>query len=75
MFTWVIGPKGSFAMPRGFLLRILQEENPGQKLAPDRSETPWEWPIFRFEASQLADLRADFGIFTDTKYRELPGAW
>lgn len=46
MFTWVIGPKGSFAMPRGFLLRILQEENPGQKLAPDRSETPWEWPIF-----------------------------
>jgi len=27
-----------------------------------------------FEASQLADLRADFGVFADTKYRELPGA-
>jgi len=28
----------------------------------------------RFEASRLADLRAGFGVFMDTKYRELPGA-
>ena len=27
-----------------------------------------------FEASWRADLRADFGVFADTKYRELPGA-
>ena len=27
-----------------------------------------------FEASRRADLRADFGVFADTKYRELPGA-
>jgi len=27
-----------------------------------------------FEASRLADLRVDFGVFVDTKYRELPGA-
>ena len=28
-----------------------------------------------FEASQLADLRANFRVFVDTKYRELPGAF
>ena len=25
-------------------------------------------------SDELADLRADFGIFADTKHRELPGA-
>jgi hypothetical protein len=30
--------------------------------------------ICGFEASELADLRADFGIFADTKHKELPGA-
>ena len=28
-----------------------------------------------FEGNNLADLRADFGIFADTKHQELPGSW
>jgi len=28
-----------------------------------------------FEDSELADSRANFGIFADTKHRELPGAF
>jgi len=27
-----------------------------------------------FEGNNLVDLRADFGIFADTKHQELPGA-
>ena len=27
-----------------------------------------------FEGNNVADLRADFGIFADTKHQELPGA-
>jgi hypothetical protein len=38
----------------------------------DRNLTETETHV---EVSELADLRADFGIFADTKYRELAGAW